>query len=375
MRIFYLITKSEPGGAQTHIYQLSKHLAARGHQIAVMSYPDGWLANQADQLEIPFYGNKFLSNSLNIFKDVKAGKILKKAIDDFKPDLVSCHSSKAGIIGRLIIKNKIPTIFTAHGWAFTTGTPLWRKVLAVIAEKVAASYCEKIICVSRNDKQLAVKYRIIAPEKLLVIHNGVEINGSSEMSGSKFLSGKVGIVFMGRLARPKDQLLFLEAFNGLSEEIKNKTEVVIIGDGPKKKKLEYFIKDNYLSKYVYLSGSLPRRKVFSTLQNSHIFVLISDWEGFPRSVLEAMSCSLPVIASDVGGVGEAVDGRNGFLIGRKNRKEIKEALKKLIKNPSLAIKMGRFSRERAEKEFSLEKMLKKTSNLYYEILSSKSKSL
>ena len=87
-----------------------------------------------------------------------------------------------------------------------------------------------------------------------------------------------------------------------------------------------------------------------------------------------MSCSLPIIASDVGGIKEAVDSRNGFLIERKNKEGITEALEKLIKDPAMAIEMGRASRKRVEKEFPLKKMLKETSDLYQEILSPGSRS-
>ncbi|MCD6270320.1 glycosyltransferase family 4 protein, partial [bacterium] len=291
-----------------------------------------------------------------------------KAIDDFKPDLVSCHSTAAGFLGRLAIRNKILTIFTAHGWAFTKGTPFLRRQLAIFAEKVAAKYCSKIICVSENDKQLALKYGIAKPDKLVVIHNGVEIISVNQLR-YQHRPALIKIVFVGRLAQQKDPLLLLRAFNDLSSELKDKAQIFIIGEGPKRKELEKFIKENKLDKKIKLLGGASREKVFEILKESDIFVLTSNWEGFPRSILEAMSCGLPVIASDVGGVREAVDESCGVLVKREDKEGLKRALEKLIKNPSLIKEMGKRAEEKASKEFSLDKMFRETEEIYEKLFS------
>jgi len=369
MKILYIITKSEIGGAQTHIWQLSKYFVEKGYKIGVMSYPGGWLEKEVKKLGVKFYPNYFFSNSINPIQDFKAVKEIKKAVKDFKPDLVSCHSTKAGFLGRLAIRNKIPTLFTAHGWAFTEGTPFLRRRLAILIEKIAGKFCSKIICVSDFDKKLALKYKIASPDKLVVIHNGVEIEkAKSQKPKAKSLEKKIRIVFVGRLSKQKDPLLLLRAFNDLPSELKDKAQISIIGEGPKRKELEKFIKENRLEGKVKLLGGVPREKVFEVLKKSDIFVLISNWEGFPRSILEAMSCSLPVIASDVGGVKEAVDESCGILVKRRDKEGIKNALEKLLKNPETVQEMGEKARERVEKEFSLEKMLRATEQVYQEVL-------
>ena len=165
MKILYLITKSEPGGAQTHIYQLSKYFIEKGNQVAIMSYPGGWLEQEAEKLGIEFYPNKYFSNIPNPFKLFKAMEEIKKIVKDFKPDLIACHSTAAGFLGRLAIRNKIPTIFTAHGWAFTKGTPFLRKSIAILIEKVAGKFCSKIICVSYLDKSLTLNIELLQQTK------------------------------------------------------------------------------------------------------------------------------------------------------------------------------------------------------------------
>ena len=114
-------------------------------------------------------------------------------------------------------------------------------------------------------------------------------------------------------------------------------------------------------------GEIPRDKLFEVLKKFDIFVLISNWEGFPRSILEAMSCGLAVIASDVGGIKEAVDENCGILVKRGDKEGIKNALERLIKNPSLIKKMGEKAKEKVKKEFPLDKMLRETEKVYREI--------
>jgi len=366
MKILYIITKSEAGGAQTHIYQLAKYMTEQGNRVGVMSYPGGWLEEKVKRLGAKFYPNIYFSNTLHSIKWLKAKKEIKKALEDFKPDLVSCHSTMAGFLGRLVIKNKIPTIFTAHGWGFTLGTPFWRKYLVIFAEKIAAKFSSMIICVSDFDRNLSLKYKIASSDKVVTIHNGVEIQKDVDLSKKDF-NYPLKIIFVGRLAEPKDPLLLLGAYNSLSGGDKEKSEILIIGEGEKRKELEDFIFKNKLDDKVKLLGELEREEVFEVLKNSDIFVLPSKWEGFPRSVLEAMSCGLPVIASNVGGIKEAVD-NCGILVKRGDKEGIKNAFEKLLKNPPLIREMGEKAREKAKEEFSLEKMIGGTEEIYRIIL-------
>ena len=363
MRILYIITKSEAGGAQTHIYQLSKYFIEKGNKVAIMSYPGGWLEEEAKKLGVKFYPNKYFSNIPDPIRIFKAMKEIRKVVKDFKPDLVGCHSTAAGFLGRMAVRNKIPTTFTAHGWAFTEGAPFLRKCLAILIEKIAGKFCSKIICVSDFDRNLALKYKIASPNKITVVHNGVEVSAEQTRNHTQNRR-EIKIVFVGRLAQPKDPLLLLESFNSLSFELKDRTQISIIGEGPKRKELEKFIKENRLEEKVKLLGSISREKVFEVLKNSDIFVLISNWEGFPYTIIEAMSFGLAIIASEVGGIKEAVNESCGILIKRGDKEGIKNALGRLLKNPSLIKEMGERGKEKVKEEFSLEKMLRETEKVY-----------
>lgn len=353
MKILYLITKSEAGGAQTHVAQLCHYFKNKGEEVAVLSYPGGWLQVEAKKIGVDFFSNEFFSNSLSPIKIIKAYFKTKKIINDFKPDLVHCHSSAAGVYGRLVVRNNIRTLYTAHGWGFNVGVSWWQKYLAIFLEKFLSRYCEKIICVSQFVKDLALKYKIAPEEKLKVILNGVELLPEKAIEVDNF-----NITFIGRLADPKEPLLLLQAIS----QIKSKINVNIVGTGPKLDELTNFIKDCNLAN-VHLLGELNRIKTLDVLKQSDIFILISKWEGLPLTILEAMSMGLPVIASNVGGISEAVGVENGILI-ENNVFDIKEALNRLLNNSDLCRKMGQNGRLKIQTIFALDKMLNEVANIY-----------
>lgn len=366
MKILYLITKSEAGGAQTHIFQLSEALLKKGNSVAIMSFPGGWLETESRKIGVKFYDNKYFSNNLNLFFIIRSMKRIQEVINEFQPDLISCHSTMAGLLGRAVIRNKIPTIFTAHGWAFTQGTSSVRARIIVLLEKIASNFCSKIICVSNFDKKIAIKNNIASNDKLIAIHNGVRVQKDVNLS-KKEVGYPLKIVFVGRLVKQKDPMLLLRAYNQLGVELKKKSEVLIIGEGDKRKNLESFIKKHNLNERVKLLGVLPREKVFDVLKKSNIFVLTSNWEGFPRSILEAMSCGLPVIASNVGGVQESISEDCGFIVERGDVEAVQLSLERLIQNLELVKTMSRNAQKKLKSNFSLEKMINKTEEIYESI--------
>lgn len=362
MRVLYIITKSDTGGAQTHLSQLSAYVERLGGHAAIMAHPGRWLQEYCEKSGVPFYPNEYLSNSLNPIKDIKAGKVVREAVRAFKPDIVSTHSSKAGVVARLAIRNSVPTLFTAHGWAFTDGTPILRKVMAIVFEKMAAPFCQRIICVSEKDYHLALRYGIVEAKKLLTIHNGVETDKPRATVGDVAQH----ISFVARLAPPKNPFLLVEALAEVPQ-----VTLHFIGGGPDEEALKEKIAQMGISDRVVLHGDVPREEVFELLSTMDASVLVSDYEGLPRSILEAMSAGLPIITSDVGGVRELVDESNGFIIARGDRAGLVAALTKVATEKGLAQRLGRASRGRIEKEFSLHTMLAKTYGVYEEVVATK----
>lgn len=372
MRMFFFITKSEQGGAQTHVAQVSDWLVQHGHDVAIMSMPGGWLEDEARHLGVQFFPNPGLGNTTNPFRLYRSARTFLGAVDAFKPDLVACHSTMAGLIGRISLRGRVPTIFTAHGWGFTQGAPRLRQMLLPILERLAGRYAKKIICVSRNDLELAKKLHIVADDKLMLVYNGVETLDNTEIASPAVRpdrndtgTKKINILFVGRLAPPKNPGLLVEAFSRLPRELQEKAHITIIGDGPDRLRLEALIENLHVTAHVGLTGTLPRTEVLHRLHTqADVFVLISHWEGFPYSILEAMAAGVPVIASRVGGIPEALEHGGGMLIDNDSVEQLTNALTLLITDNTLRTNMGNMARQKVESTFLVEGMCEKTFNVY-----------
>ena len=360
MKILYIITKSEAGGAQTHVAQLAQYMSEQGHQVAVMAHSKGWLAEEMVRLNVPFYINPFLVNNYNPFTGLRAILKINNLIKKINPDIVSCHSSVAGLWGRLAVHNQVPTVFTAHGWGFTDGVGWLRKFIVTMCEYVANPFCKKVICVSDKDRLLGLGLGI-SPSKCITIHNGVENLEKVSHEG-------IRIVFVGRLSHPKKPEVLLEVFCKLSKEIQNSARIDIVGGGDKQEMIERFVSEKELSQQVVIHGALSRKQALEVLSQGDLFVLISDYEGFPRSILEAMSFGIPVIASDVGGVREAVTPEVGVVISRGDKQGLYQALVGLLIDSEKRNILSINAAKRARELFSLEAMLTKTETVYKELL-------
>lgn len=358
MKIFYVITKSEVGGAQMHVRQLVEHMITTGHTVSVMSTPGGWLADECAKLGATFYPNPYFANTLNPIRLLKAKKLIKKTVDMLSPDIIHCHSSFAGILTRLVVRGKTPTIFTAHSWAFTDGTKPFRKIVAPIAERFVARYTSKIICVSEFDRQLALRYHIAPANKLITIHNGVVFIPEIVRTPHT----PVHIVSIGRLAYPKEYGLLVDAFSAVSSG----ATLTIVGNGPMHAALNAQIRSLGLEQKVSILTDKKPEDIPDVLTVADIFILLSKHEGFPITILEAMSAGLPVIASNVGGIPEAVDATSCILVGIE---QVRQALQQLVTDASLREQMGSAGRERATKLFSLDAFLVKTLAVYNATLS------
>lgn len=361
-KILYFITNGTLGGAQTHILHLASYLTHE-FDVGVAMGVKGPLWDSLVNIGIPVYHIPSLVRSVSPFRDILCLHEIVQLFKTVKPDLISTHSSKAGILGRLAARLcGIPVIFTAHGWSFTEGLPEKQRRCYILAERMAARWSTRIICVSEYDRQLAVKCGVGRPEQLITIHNGVPLRPAHVMAKT----GKEDPVRLMMVARFSEQKDYQLLFRALAAIKNNKAfEMFLVGDGPLLAQSREMVQQMGLGNEVKFLGA--RNDVPVLLAEAQIFVLISKWEGFPRSVLEAMRSGLPVIASDVGGTRESViDGETGFLIPRGDVDILKDRLLKLINDPNLRVQMGESGYRRFVREFTFKHMLEKTLKVYRE---------
>lgn len=363
-RILYLITQGILGGAQTHILHLATHLN-RQFDIHVAMGNQGALWNKLKNEGVPVYHVQSMVRPLSPVKDLKGLRETVKLIKKVKPDLISTHSSKAGILGRLAARMcGIPALFTAHGWAFTEGVPYWKRKFYIKVERIAARWARKIICVSQYDHRLACSFAVGRAEQLITIHNGIPPIPNDHLAQPD-KENPVRLVMVARFSEPKDHSLLFRALGEM--QINKAVEVTLVGDGPLLLPCKELARQTGLENKIIFWGA--RTDVPKILAQGQIFLLLSRWEGFPRSILEAMRAGLPVIASDVGGIRESViDGKTGFLVPRDDIEMLKNRLRILIYNPDLRIQMGKNGRERFVQNFTFDRMANETVRVYREIL-------
>lgn len=315
MKMLYIVTASTFSGPSRHVLWLAEHLIAQGHRVGIVCAPEPRMVNDAQCIGARLYVNPYFVQPVRPLTDLRALEVVFRSIRDFVPDLVSAHSTKAGLAARFACCiTGVPIIFTAHGWAFTEGRPAWSRVM-VYVEKLAAKVTRRIICVSEHDRQLALRFDVAPPEKVVTIRNGVRAQSSIVPPSPVLLEdcrGKV-VTMVGRLAPQKDPMTLLRACQLLKKDFR----LVIVGNGELRGDIEHFARKNGLSGKVYLVGE--PEDIPEILAASDVFVLSSRWEGLSRAIIEAMMVGLPVVATNVGGTAELVEnGITGFLVPPQN---------------------------------------------------------
>lgn len=365
MNIAYLITRLDSvGGAQVHIRDLATHLLGRGHEVHVLGGGDGPYAESLAERGVTVHRLERLARPLRPVADLAALAELRRVLGSVRPDLLSTHSSKAGLLGRLAGRSLgIPTLFTAHGWAFTDGVSPKEATFYRLAERAAAPLGPKIITVSGYDRELALEHRVAPAAKLVAVHNGMPDVGPELRAAPA--RGPAKLVMVARFQEQKDHDTLFRALAPLRGR---EWTLELIGDGPLEAGARAQVAQLGLEGRLRFLGA--RSDVAERLADASAFLLVSHWEGFPRSILEAMRAGLPVVASDVGGTREAlVDGQTGFLVPRRDAGTLTDRLGRLLEHPNLRAKLGAAGRERFEANFTFGHMLRNTLAVYDEVLS------
>jgi glycosyltransferase involved in cell wall biosynthesis len=362
-RLLIVITLAEPGGAQTAVAQLLPGLADELDVIVAARGP-GPLVDAARASGIPFVELVHMRRDLDPVHDVLAVVELARLCRRLRPDIVHLHSSKAGALGRAAAAlTRVPVrVFTVHGWAFAAyGGAVGRLYLGIERSLRRLTTC--VVCVSDSARELGVRTRACRSEQAVVIHNAVDV---SSFPVSRRGEDVPRIVSVGRLAFPKDFSTLIAALVRIEAE----WAAAFVGEGPLHAEIAGELERTGLGRRVELLGS--RDDVLDLLAGADIFVLSSRSEGFPVSVLEAMAAGLPVVATDVGGVSEAVrHGETGLLVPANDPGALAEALDCLVQDPELRLRLGSAGRERVRQHFDVVPFRRAHLELYRRLLASR----
>lgn len=364
MRVIQLITHMhELGGAQMHVFDLSKALKSNGHDVVLLGSGNCELTEELYERGINYRELKWMGKTINPIRDISAFFEVRKAFKEINPEMVAIHSSKAGIIGRIAAKSlRIPVIFTAHSWSFTGVPSNMKRRLYTWIEKLVGKITDGVITVSAYDYNEAVKHRIISGEKLHMIHNGIVDDARCYRPGVD-PEPTVRLLMVARFAEPKDHQLLLKA---LSQITAIPWHLTLVGDGPLLGDMQQLAAQLDIENQITFAGE--DRDVIGRMQEADIFLLISKSEGLPLSIIEAMREGLPVIASEAGGISELIEhGRQGFIVEQGDESALITALQQLMASESLRERFGQAARTRFIGKFNFEKMYRQTEAFYREI--------
>nr|WP_255216528.1 glycosyltransferase family 4 protein [Pseudenhygromyxa sp. WMMC2535] len=354
------------GGAQVHVFELARGLMAAGHVVAVFVGGRGAFIDQLRAVGVPVWPLPSLIREIDPRADLRVLAELRAALRAFAPDLVSTHSTKAGWVGRVVARAMgVPVVVTAHGWLLTPGAlEPWQRV-AWLAERSLAPLSAAVIAVSNYDRAIALEHRVVPADKLRVVHNALpERGGEQQLADPQRAPPK--IIAVARLQEPKDPLTLIAALAELREQA---WTCELIGDGPMQSEVEAAVAAAGLGERVRLLGA--RDDVPERLAQAQIFVLPTRREGFPISILEAMRAGLPVVASDVGGIAEAVlDGRTGALVPAADAGALARALAPLIADADRRVALGEAGRRRFVEAFGFATHLRRIWAVYAEAIDS-----
>ena len=358
-KLLYIVTRAERGGGQVHVRDLLGGFRSR-YECHLATGEEGFLCEAARDLGVAVHIIPSMVQPMAPLKDLRALMGIRALLKTLKPDLVHAHTSKAGLLARLAgAIASVPVVFTVHAWSFTEGASWKQKFIAVPLERLAG-LGGRIITVSESNRRMALSRGVAAKHSMTTVRNGITDTPGQADPG---FSGRVRIIMVARFAEPKDQLLLLRAVAGINEDF----EVDLVGDGPLLARVRKAATDLGLNNRVNFLGD--RDDVADLLARAHIFALATKSEGLPLSILEAMRAGLPVISSDVGGVSESVeDGVTGLLVPAGDPDQLRAALLRLILDPPLRAALGHAGRKRYERDFTVDRMLAKTAEIYGELM-------
>ena len=327
MKILYLITKSNWGGAQKYVYDLATTFNSRGHDVCVGAGGNGELIERLCEKDISTHIFPSLVRDIKIIAEIKSFFNIFLFIKNKNPDILHLNSSKASgigvVCGRLLgVKNIIVTI---HGAPFREDRLFFIRAIIYFFTWVTCLFAHKVIVVSRRDEHDIGRMFFIR-KKVITIYNGITFNGPLKDAREK--TRETHIVTIGDLTKNKGYKYGLQAIEILVKK-GLPIKYFIEGEGEDRKKIEEFIEYKGLKGIVSLLGRTL--KTSDRLHDFDIFLLPSVKEGLPYVLLEAGRASLPVVTTITGGIPEIVrHEETGLLVQPKDVEHLASEIERLI---------------------------------------------
>jgi glycosyltransferase involved in cell wall biosynthesis len=364
MSVVHLVLSMETGGAETVVTHLIRKIDTRGFSVTVIC-----LCSRGPLADLAEKGGAKVIVADPMVKGVSLiyPYALLATVRGEKPDILHSHSGcgpTAALVSRYL---RIPQIHTEHGRPFPDSR--WMIEL----ERFYALRTKKIVAVSPLLKEYLHQAFRWPDEKVLIIENGIDTEFFSPQPKPQGLIRELGlepnqkvIGSVGRLSLVKNYPVLLHAFRKVLAA-NPQARLLIVGDGPERTKLEQIIEQLGISKTCLLLGE--RFDIRDLLSCMDVFVLPSWSEGTSLSLLEAMSCARPVVASCVGGNQEIVQpDQTGFLVQPHDVHSFALSIQTLLDNRSMADRFGENCRNIVLERYRLGLMVEKYQKLYTQVV-------
>lgn len=299
--------------------------------------------------------------------DLGAAREIKKLLIKQNIDILHCHDYKSNLIGLFAVRGlNIKVISTVHGY-LSVGIKMR---LYEILDRYILRYFDKVIAVS--DALAHFLKGKVRKNALLVIPNGINVKEFKRETDILKKKKEIGfdekdlvVGTIGRISPEKGHIYLLKAAKEICRNRGN-VKFIIVGDGPAKMKLERWVFKNNLADRIIFTGSIE--KIKEVLSVFDVFVLPSRKEAFGLSLLEAMACSKPVIATDVGGIPSIIENdKLGVLIKPRNIGLMSDAILKLLGDENQRLNMGANAQNYVNKKYSIDSMVKAYEKLYRDL--------
>ena len=402
IKLCHLITQSHFGGAQKYICDIANELSDEYNiTIAFGEGSSEELKKYIINSSVKVIKLKYLIRNINIFKDILAFFELVSFFKKNKFSILHLHSSKAGFIGawagKLAGVKKI--IYTVHGWVFKEKLSWFRKNIYLFSEKFGAKFKNKIICVSKNDYDIALKNKVAKEEKLVLIYNGIKTNteflnkekaretifnkirknnpsnslgfdlSSLETESHKPTTNYIPLNENTRIIGTISNLYSNKGLEYLIESAQKLNVIyhnlvfIVIGSGPEEKKLKDLVNKKELNNFYFL-GTIDQASKY--LKALDIFTLTSIKEGLPYTLLEALEAEIPIVSSNLDSLVEVIENnQNGLFFKATNTDDLVYKIQSLLNNQDFANKL-KFNSKNSLQKFNFSEFINNIKTLYLE---------
>lgn len=372
MNICMLTSEFPPdlGGISTYTYNISKKLIERGHNVTSITRGTYRKTYHEKIDDISVYHVRFIPIYPYPFKlhEFFVNKLFKTLESDF--DLVHIHGSLVPIP-----RTSCRVVFTSHGTAMRDieNMPIKSFHFLIVKllskqlfniEKELVKNADVVTAVSHSCAK-ELKRLCMLNKEIAVVNNGVDTNLFIPVKNKK---KENYILYTGRLETRKGLIDFIESAKYVCREHAD-IKFVLTGKGTIRKYLERKINNLGLKNNFYFAGFVSRSELLEYYQNATVYVLPSYYEGLPTTLLEAMSCGIPSIATDVEGSSELVeDGENGLLVPPRNPERLAEAILRLLDDDGLRKKLGDNARRHVVNNYDWEIITNKIEKIYINMI-------